>query len=172
MTTKGRAVPALPSITLKNSGIDVKIRSLGPWTLDTISTAAAKEHPRPTPQLNTVIGLDGKEQQEPNEADPAYQAALAAWGDEVQADTMRRLFRILQAGGVVYEPDLDAVADFRAMMAVGGVTLPDDDREVFFYHLMLGNKEDSEQLINAVMHRSQPTEEAVEDRTASFSSPV
>lgn len=170
--TKGREVPALPTVTLPDSGYTVGIRPLGPSTLQHIGEAARKELTRPTPPINTVTGLDEQEKQVENTADPDYLAAMDQYEQDIQMDIGQRLLKIMQAYAVVYEPDLAALNQFREGMAAGGVTFDDDDRSVWFWHFLLSSQRDSQELIQAVVRRSQPTPEVVDAKVASFSDPV
>lgn len=168
----GRTPPPLPELTLPDSGYTVQIRPLGSTTLQQIGETARKSIPAPVPPMNTVTDLDGKEQQEPNEADPDYLAAVAAYEQEVQNDAGQRLLNIMQAYAVVYEPDVEQVTAFRAGMQAGGVEIDGDDRAVWFWHFLLGSARDSQELVQALVRRSQPTEAAIQEKVTSFSGDV
>ncbi len=165
---QGRTPPPLPSLTLPVSGRSVQLHPLARMTLDEIGKTARKALPEPAPPLNTVTGLDGKEAQEPNPADPDYIAALEAHGDALSTDIVLRLLRIAQAYAVEYEIDTKAVARFRKGMAAGGVTLPDDDREVYFWHFLVSEDGDLQALVAAITRTSTVTEEAVTEKVAEF----
>ena len=164
----GRTPPPLPSLTLPVSGIEVTIHPFGRMTMDEIGKAARKALPAPEPPLNTVVGLDGKETQEPNPADPDYLAALAAHEDALSTDVVLRILRIAAAYAVDFTVDAAAVARFRKGMAAGGVDLPEDDHEVYFWHFLVREDGDLQALIAALMRTSTVTEEAVQEQVAAF----
>lgn len=168
----GRTPPPLPSLTLPVSGTIVQLHPLARMTLDEIGKAARKALPEPDPPMNTVTGLDGQPSQEPNPADPSYLLALAAHDDALTSDIVLRLLRIAQAYAVEYEIDGEAVARFRKGMAAGGVTLTDDDREVYFWHFLVSEDDDLQALVAAITRTSTVTEEAVQEQVAAFPDPV
>lgn len=166
---KGRTPPALPEVTLHDSGYTVQIRSIGPTTLEALGQAVRKSLPgKPEPPLNTVIGLDGKETQEPNPADPAYEAALVAYEGQVQAKVGARLMELMRTYAVVYEVDAETLTPFRTAMAAVGVEIELDDREAWWKHFILNSQADAQQLVSAVLRQSGPTEEAIQEKVASF----
>lgn len=166
---KGRTPPALPDVTLHDSGYTVQIRSIGPTTLEALGQAVRKSLPgKPDPPLNTVIGLDGKETQEPNPADPEYAAALAAYEEQIQAEVGTRLMELMRTYAVVYEVDAETLASFRAAMLAVGVEIESDDREAWWKHFILNSQADAQQLVSAVLRQSGPTEEAISQKIEQF----
>lgn len=165
---KGRTVPALPTVTLPDSGYTIQIRSLGPTTMFQINQAAQKEFPPPDPPINIVTGLDNKEHSEPNPNDPAYVAALADYQQEFALKVMDRLLDVFTDLAIEGEVDSDAVERFRRGMRRSGVTLPEDDRDVWVRHILISSQRDLEMLQSAVARRSQPTEAAIAEHTAMF----
>lgn len=164
----GRTPPALPTVTLPDSGYTVEIRSLGPTTLQAIGTAVRKENPEPEPPMNEVVGLDGQPALEANAADPDYQATLAAHQTKVNGLIGVRLLGIMQEFAVIYDIDSDVLAMFRSAMSKAGVELDEDDRKVWWEHFILNSEQDAKQLMGAVLRRSQPTEEAIREKVADF----
>jgi hypothetical protein len=71
--TKGRIVKMTGEPLELSSGVTVHVRKVSPYTMN----AARQSVPKPAPPLATVNYGDGKTREEPNEADPAYVAALA-----------------------------------------------------------------------------------------------
>lgn len=166
---KGRTPPVLPEVILHDSGYTVQIRSIGPTTLEALGQAVRKSLPgKPEPPLNIVTGLDGQPSQEPNPADPDYEAALAVYEEQVQAEVGARLMELMRTYAVRYEVDPETLAEFRAAMQAAGVELEDDNREVWWKHFILNSQADAQQLVSAVLRQSGPTEEAIQEKVASF----
>lgn len=163
-----RTPPPLPTITLPGSGYTVEFRPIGPLTMGELSKAVRKELPAPEPPRNTVTGLDGKQTQEANDADPAYQAALTAHEAKVNQEIGNRVLKLLARRIVTTPDDLETAQQMRADLAELDVTVPDDDREVFLLHVLVGDQEDLTALQAAFMRRSQPTEEAIQEKVADF----
>jgi hypothetical protein len=163
-----RTVPPLPTVTLPESGYTVEFRPIGPLTINEISKAVRKELPAPEVPLNEVTGLDGKPTQEPNEADPEYQQALAAHEQTVGAEIGRRMMRLIARRIAMTEADAEVVQQIRADMLEVGVDLEPDDADVFLNHVLIGGTEDIQALQAAVMRRSQPTQEAIQEKAADF----
>lgn len=167
--TKGRAVPPLPTVTLPVCGAEVRIHPLGRFMMDEIGKAATKAAPpKPEPPLNEVTGLDGQPTQEPNEADPEYQAALSAHNDHLTADIVMRMMRIGQQLAVECEPEPKVVARIRKGMQAGGIELEGDDAEVYFWHHLVREDDDFKAMLGAITRQSQVTEEAVSEVQAGF----
>ena len=167
-----RTPPALPTVDLTGSGYRVEFRPIGPLTVEEIRTAVRKALPEPDPPMNTVQGLDGKDTQEPNTADPDYLRALAEHDITVNTEVGERLFRLIARRSIATPVDAEAVAQLRSDMADIGVELPKDDRDVFVRHILIGSNQDMTDLQNAILRRSQPTREAVTEKVESFSDPV
>jgi hypothetical protein len=170
--TKGRTVPPLPEVTLPHSGYTVQIRPIGPLTLNELSKAVRKEIPAPVAPLNEVTGLDGRPGQEANEADPDYIAAMESYEATVNAEVGNRILKLIAVRAIASPIDQEAVQQLRVDMAAVGVTLPDDDREVFFSHILVTHTDDLAAIQTAVLQRSMPTEEVVTQKTADFRDPV
>lgn len=168
----GRTPPALPTVTLSGSGYTVELRPIGPLTVDEIRKAVKKALPAPEPPINTVPGLDGKDHDEPNPADPDYQRALLTYELDVNAEVGERLFRLIARRAIASEVDTDAVQRIRADMQDIGVELPEDDRDVFVRHILINSNQDMTDLQNAVLRRSAPTPEAVQEKVADFPADV
>lgn len=166
--TNGRTPPALPTITLVDSGYTVEFRSLGPRTMQTLDKAARKGITKPTPPLNEVIGLNGKPAHEPNPADPAYEAALAEYVATVNERMTDLLFALIARQCIATPVDSDAVQRVRTDFADIGLDAPTDDRDLFLNHVLIGSTRDLVDLQNAILRRSLPTEEAIREKAAEF----
>jgi hypothetical protein len=163
-----RTPPPLPEVNLTGSGYTVKFRPIGPMIANEISKAARKTIVEPTPPRNTVTGLDGKERQEENTADPDYQVALQEYYQTLGLEITDRLMQYIARSSIEVEVDTEAVQRVRDGLTAAGVEPPTDDREVFLKFVLIGSQEDLDTLRNAVMRRSQPTEEAIQEKAADF----
>lgn len=166
--TKGRTVPPLPEHTFKDTGITVNIRRLSPLTADEVTKAIRKERPVPKAPENLVDYGDGKKVPEPNTADPAYIVEVNAYNAWLNEEVGKRLMHLIIHRAVVCDVDADAVAALRADLADIGVTLEDDDKTVYVQHICVGTMDDLEELRQAVMERSQPTEKEIQANLDSF----
>lgn len=169
---KGRDVPELPKHTFKDSGITVSIRRLSPLTADEVLKAVKRERTPPNPPDNLVDYGDGKKVPEPNPSDPAYEQALAEYNAWVNQEVSDRIMKLVTHRAVVCDVDTDAVTEFRADMTAIGVTLDDDDKAVYVRHICVSTLEDLEELRQAVMERSQPTEKEIQANIDSFRAEV
>ena len=162
--SKGRTPPELPSVTLPVSGYTIQVRPIGPLTINELSRQIRKEIPEPKPPLNTVKGLDEKEKQVENTADPDYLDALNDHAVAVNTELSARILKLIAIRSIATPVDADAVASLRADMIAVGVELPDDDREVFLKHILIANAEDMEAIQQCVIQGSQPTPEVVSSK--------
>lgn len=150
-----------PTDTLTlSTGVTVGIRKVSPYTFDAINRA----YPPPLPPLVKNDFGNGDVREEPNPADPDYQAALA----EHEALKSRHLQDVMLRLGVVVEVDAAALEALRATMDTIGVPLDKDEHLAYVKHLAIGSKEDLTALIAAITGASQPTEEAVTAAAATF----
>lgn len=137
--------------------------------LDEIGKAAGKAHPEPEPPMNTVVGLDGQETEEPNPADPDYLAALEERGDRLASDIVMRVLKVALAyDAIEYKTDAKAVARIRKAMAAGGIEMEGDDSHVYFWHALLRDDDDLQALTGAIIRMNGVTEEAVQEQVAAF----
>lgn len=165
----GRAVPALPTFTFKDSGITVAYRRLGPFTMEQLGKAIRKEKPAPKPPLNTVDYGDGKKANEPNLSDPDYLHAMQTYEAWVETEAGQRMVQMLV--GYAIEPlaiDTDAVARYRMMAAQFGLDCEGDDRDVYIKYIAIATPDDLSEITTAVVSRSQPTPGAIQAAVDSF----
>jgi hypothetical protein len=166
-----RTPPPLPTVTLPGSGYTVEFRPIGPLRAAELDKLVRKSMPAPEPPTNIVTGLNGKPHEEPNPADPAYQEALAAHNDTVNKAVGEAIFNLI-AQVITTPTDPDAVQQARDDFTAIGLALEGSDREVFLRHILVASEEDLSLLQAAVMRRSQPTEEAVQEKVSDFQGDV
>lgn len=143
-----------------STGITVGIRKISPYTRDAI--ARAFPPPKP-PMVQAEFGPDDV-REEPNEADPDYQAALQAHNLFIAEKLQSVLLRL----GVVVDIDHERLEIFRAAMAEIGVETDPDDHMAYVKYIAIGTPEDLARLGAAIVGKSEPTEEAVAAAVATF----
>jgi hypothetical protein len=178
---KGRAVPAVPTHTFRDSGITVKLHKLSPMTSQEIMAAVQRERSDTKPQP-PIFEIDyGKGTiQEPNYAHPLYVERLDRWQSECNAEANRRLFRLacLAAVEVEITPEVHAEIKRKKRLLRLAAKLeweddpelePDENDQIFYVtHICCASPEDVTEFYAAIALRSQPTEAAIEQHKASF----
>ena len=155
----------MQEITLKDSGITVKIKKVSPL----LYIQLRKQNPPPKPPKQKVTDMNGREAWEENTANPEYLEALAAH----EAEQEEKLSALTFKRGVQVEVDHDAVKELREFWRTEfGKELPEDDFEVYVRYIVIQSNDDFEQLYNAIITKSQPTAEDVNTAKQSFPSKV
>lgn len=155
--------PGLTPFTFPDSGRTVFVRRVGPLLMATLR----KQYPPPTPPLNRVDYGDGVVREEPNPADPDHQAALQEYNLQLE----ERARRLCVRRGIVVRLDDEAAAELAALRedaAAVGLELEGSDVELYVSYLCVQTEADYEALVSAVLRRSQPTEEAIQEAADSF----
>lgn len=82
---------------------------------------------------------------------------------------MIRLRKLLIRRGVECEPDVEAVSELRAQYREDyGIELEGSDKEVYIMYIAAGTDADLQDLIGAILTRSQPTKAEVDLAKVSF----
>lgn len=170
--TRGRAVPALPEHTFKDSGITIKMRKVGPATQQRLAQQVQREYPKPAPPVvETELGP------EENAADPAYVRALNDWSQQQAAALNERLMRFaaLEADITLDDADRARIARTRRHLEYIGaweddpkLSQEENDRILYVLHIACATVDDLREFIGALMARGVPTEEAVQRQIATF----
>lgn len=178
---KGRAVPALPSHTFKDSGITVRLHKLSPVTAQEIGAQVRREKAgtKPTPPVVEVDYGQGKIKQ-PHTGDPVYQAMLKEWQDECNRIANDRLFDLACLVAVevtIGDAEKQQIARTKRLLKVTtkidwqdnpDLTPEENDQLFYMTHIACGSAEDLQEFYLAVVTRSQPTEAAIEQHKESF----
>jgi len=131
-----------------------------------LMTAAYRSMPTPRPPTQLIDGVEI-----PNFAHPDYQQAMVAHA--VERTAMLQRFILKRGVKVVLDDDKRAaVSQLRQDMSELGVPLPDDDTEVWFYHIAIGTDDDERGLLARINGESFPTEEHVQDAISTFQGDV
>jgi hypothetical protein len=140
----------------------VRIRKVSPL----LAVELQKQFPPPRPPKQKVT-LDGKEVWEENPVDPDHLAALQDYNNEQE----RRLRKLMLKRGVEVEIDKEEVAELREFWKTEyNKELEGDDLEVYVSYIVIGSDGDLEDLMNAILKRSQPTAEDINAATQTFKS--
>lgn len=154
--------------TFKDTGVIVRIRKVSPLLL----LRLREDFPPPKPPMQEVDYGDGKKKLEPNTAHPEYVAAQETYGLEME----KRLNHLLIKRGVKLDwtPEMKAeVQEVRDLYEEEtGRAMNEDDTFVYVSYIAIGTDKDLEELLEAIMRRSGPTEAAAEEAADRFKSPV
>lgn len=185
---KGRKVPELPEFTFPTSGYTIRVRRIGPWTLDEIRQGLRKLRSEPPVPINDVEDgehPDGRPRfrKEANPADPEYIRIHKEYEEWLSEAAGHRLLDVIISSCIVIDPediDLGEIsAQRRALVAAG----PQDDKlgedhkkkiaampdeEIFIRCICLQSGADVADLQGYVTSRSMPTMEAVTEQVDTF----
>lgn len=158
--------------TCPDTGIKLPIRKVSPDLIQRLEKKIRTETTEPKPPLQTVDYGNGPVQ-EANWAEPGYLAAHEAWEREVNQKMQEQSQDMLLYLGVVKHIKLDdemlaQVQEMREDADRFGLELDKDDKSVWVRNIALGTVEDLTDLVNRIIRRSQPTEEAVEEAQSRF----
>lgn len=147
-------MPALKSYTFKDTEETVQIRKVSPLLLIRLQD----RYPAPKPPMQTVDYGDGPKQ-EPNPTAPEHLVALK----EHEMAMEKHIRHLLIERGVVVDwtnERVSALAELRAWwLGEYGEPLDEpNDTVAFVSYIAIGSDVDFEELVGAIMQRSQPTE--------------
>lgn len=144
--------------TFKDTGEIVELRKVSPLLLIKLR----ERYPQPKPPLQLVDYGDDDKKMEPNPAHPDYLEALAQY----EQDMERRARDLLIRRGVVVQwtdEKRKALEDLRTFWRDSyEADMPaEDDTVAYVSYLAIGSDSDLTELIDHLVKRSQPTEEAI-----------
>lgn len=185
---RGRAVPAYPLYTFKDSGETCRLRRLSPVTMQRLQEAVVKEwkklppdderaQPQPPVEVITIGGAEQRD--EPNKQHPDYLEALSVWESRVTSEVMERFIRIAALDACVFEEGVIDAAwceRFERRMAAEGVALniPDhyetEERNqiIWLIYRCLGTNQDLKEFVQHLINRSEVKQEEVAAHVATF----
>lgn len=169
--SKGRKVPALPTYFFSSAGVEVRVRRLGPFTMDDIRKSLLKQRKRPVPPTFPVeVGEMRVKMNEPNPNHPAYLQEVREYDNWLRTATGEKMLDLMVNYSIVCEVDPAVVEDKRALLAMIDPALNEEysDKEVYIRHHLLTSQEDIEGIQTFIMGQSMPTQEAVEEHIESF----
>lgn len=161
----------LTPYVVKDTGVKLLVKKVSP----PLVMALNRQYPEPKPPMQEV-DLGGETKQEPNYAHPDYLQAIYAYRRD-QDERLRHLF--FKFGIVIPEDNKtwrDEIAQKRAeFLQEFGFELPhldgdgnERDELDWVNYCALGTDEDFQELYDAILHRTQPTAEAIEEAKAGF----
>jgi hypothetical protein len=148
----------------KDTGVEVSIRKVSPL----LGAEIQRAFPAPTPPLQEVDYGDGVKKMEPNPSDPTFIEELRKYSNFLEEKT-RSL--IIKRGVVIELTDEQKsdVAELRKQWKDDfGVELQGDDKYIFVSYIAVGTDSDLEELLQAILRRSRPTEGAIAEATKTF----
>lgn len=190
---KGRGVPPRYTYTFASSDITIECHKVGPSAVEAIARAVRKEaqqpdHTHPFPPVPTQeidYGNDDKRQEELPESSwsDEYKTKRREWERWAEMETMQRFLAMLICDYI--EVDLDAARaeldHLEASLKRQGADLPDlgfalegysadEQTKLRFVYTccMLDPANDGQAFVQYMIGRSQPREEAIQDRIAAF----
>jgi hypothetical protein len=146
-----------------DTGAVLLIRKVSPL----LNQELKKKFPPPAPPTSRVDYGDGDVREEPNPSDPAHQQAMAEWQDAME-ERARMIFVKLGVAVEWTDEKRARVQEVRETMALLGVDLDPDDKMVYVSHVAIGSEQDYQELVQAIMTRSQPTEAAIAEAVETF----
>lgn len=173
--SRGRKVPPLPTFLFEETGVEVAIRRLGPFTMDEIRKSLKRQRqPPPVPTVSVEVGEMRVKMQEPNPNDPEYRRTLAEYNEWLSTSAGEKMLELMVNYCIVCEIDDDIVEDKREMLKMIDPEIEESisDRDVYIRHYLMSSAEELEKVQNFILGKSMPTKEAVEEHIESFPSEV
>lgn len=156
------------SYTVKDTGATFQIRKVSPLLL----LKLRDKFPPPVPPQQEVDYGDGVKRLEANPAHPEYVKAQADYDQMMELKARELMVR----RGVIIDWTEERQAEYQEFADWWQATYDeplDGDRNFnYIYYIAIGSDSDLEELITALVRRSQPTEEAVKAATARFQGPA
>ena len=154
----------MPKFTFKSSGLSVTYTRVPRKLLEEFSLQHKKRlYPKPPVQ---TLEVSGEKVSEENVSDPEYQQAIQVYNLRFGVDLNR--FIVKRA---VKEFDIEAVRRLREE-TIGELELPQDDVIVFVYFIAAIDDAEVWELADAVLSKSQVSEEGTAAQVATFQGDV
>lgn len=154
----------MDNYTVKDTGITLKVRKVSPLLL----LKLRDRYPVPQPPTQLVDYGDGEKRLEPNPSHPDFAAAQIAY-DQMMEQKARELL-IRRGVSVIWtaeaRADLDELKSW--WKENYDEELEGDDDYLYVSYIALGSDSDLEDLVNALVRRTRPTEEATKESLARF----
>jgi hypothetical protein len=155
----------------KDTGIVLQIKHVPFTVTDMLFRQYEKECPPPTPPL-TKIDYGDEKITEPNYAHPAYLRKLVKYDEQKNLWINEQTKRIYTDLAIECEIDPAAVEWLRLTLKKSHIEPDADDKYLFIWQIAVGTIEGYHELVNAIQHRIQPTEESIAQAKDSFPSKV
>jgi len=155
----------LTDFTFKDTGITVKIKKISPMLAADVS--AAMPEPLP-PEQEVDYGEPKGKVMERNYGDPTYAQAMKEYERKASALVQKVIInRAVVVEGEDWKKEVKEYRDF--IFSNTGAQLEEkDDLLVYVLRICVGSNDDMNDLVDAIIKRSQPTQEAIEQAKRSF----
>lgn len=151
--------------TTKDGGVTLQLRKVSPL----VATEIRKRFPPPKPPLAKVDYGDGNFEMEPNVDHPSHKAAMETYNLELEEKVRRAYLKL----GCVVVVEQDSVDIMRETMKEIGIDLSSETNEfVYINYVAVSSGEDYNELIQAIINRSTPTETDIQAASDSFRSDI
>jgi hypothetical protein len=170
---KGRNAP-LPEYYFKNADVTVKIKRLGPFTMDEIRKSLMKQRQPPTvPILEVEVGEARTKMKEQNPHDPEYIRQSIEYNEWLNTTVAEKMLDLMVNYCIVCDIDDDAkeeIADRRLALDIidPDISKQFTDRQVYVQFVLMSSVEDMTNVQQFILGQSMPTPEAVESHIESF----
>ncbi len=147
--------------TTKDGGVTLQLRKVSPL----VATEIRKRFPPPKPPLAKVDYGEGHFEMEPNPDHPAHKLAMETYNMELEEKVRRAYLKL----GCVVTPDQEMVNTARDAMNEIGVDLSNETNEfVYINYCAVASGDDYNDLIQAIINRSVPTEADIKAASDTF----
>ncbi len=147
--------------TTKDGGVTLQSRKVSPL----VATEIRKRFPAPRPPLSRVDYGEGRFEMEPNADHPSHKAALEEYQMLLEEKVRRAYLKL----GCIAVVDKDLVQNAREAMQEVGIDLSaDTDEFVYINYCAISSAEDYNDLIQAIIARSVPSEADVKAASDTF----
>lgn len=147
--------------TTKDGGVTLQLRKVSPL----VATEIRKRFPPPKPPLSKVDYGEGNFEMEPNPDHPGHKLAMENYNMELEEKVRRAYLKL----GCVVVPDQEQVDLTREAMKEIGVDLSDETNEfVYINYCAVASGDDYNDLIQAIINRSVPTEADIKAASDTF----
>ncbi len=161
----------LPEYTFMQSDITVRIKRLGPFTIDEIQAKLKKQKSPPQPP-EIWVSYGDSNRLERNFADPAYAADKAIYDEWLQERMGEELLELICSYSVVpIEDHSEEIQSKREMLElIHGKEAADllSDMYIFVRHVCILSSEALVDFRDFVLGRSHPTPEVVQEHLNAF----
>lgn len=185
---RGRKAPDHPQFTFPDSGYTVRVRKIGPWTLDQIrlSLRRVRREP-PVPIIDVEDGEypDGRPRyrKEANPADPDFKIARQEYENWLAETAGYRILDLIVSSCVIPDKDdidQEEIAFQRSILIrTGPLEDPEkeehakkvgamSDEEIFVRCICLQSNRDMTALQGFVLSRGTPTPELIDEQVSAF----
>lgn len=126
-----------------------------------------RQHPEPPIPVIEIVNEEGVKFVEETPQDPDYLKKLNKWNADIN---VRWIDVLLKLGAKPLEVDTIKLEQVKAVMAEVGTPLAGDESFLYLKYCLMSDKEETQQLIDAVQQTSKPEERAIIRALENFSS--